>query len=105
MVDNGPIAELTVGDDPLPIPPAISVAIAGFVEIAEVFVLFDDVTELVELLPVRVDPPVPVGNAKTNTVPSMVVEIPVLANQRRLVPHGPSQDGPSITHLMKSHCF
>lgn len=101
-VGNGPIAELAVGDDPPPIPPAISVAIAGSVE---VFVLFDDVNKLVELLPVRVDPPVPVGNAKTNSVPSMVVEIPVLANQRRLVPHGPSQDGPSITYLMKSHYF
>lgn len=74
--------------------PATSVPVTNnSVGAAKVFVLFDDVDVLEELLLVRVEkfgPPVPVGTAKTNTVPSTVVETLVLATQRRLVYQEPT---------------
>lgn len=79
---------LVAATDPPPTPPTTSVVAVKSVKIDEVFVLFDDVDESVELLPVRVDPPAPVVNARINTVPSMVVVIAVLATRKRLVPQG-----------------
>lgn len=91
MVDDGAVAVLVVDVTAPPPMPTTSVPVTNnSVGEAELFVVFDDADVPEGLLLVRVEkfgPPVPVGSAKTNTVPSTVVETPA---QRRLVHQEPT---------------